>query len=320
MTDQYGDSGQDDQRRYGQGGQPGYDQGGYGQAGGPQGGQPGYGQPGGGQSGYGQPGGQPGYGQGGYGQQGGQPGYGRGGYGQGGGYGQAGGQPGYGQGGYGQQGYGEPAAPYGAGQPAGAPYGQAPYGAPPAGYQSGPVAQPGGYAYGAPAYAGWLTRVGSYIIDWLPSWILIVIGDVLASHGGAGAGIAVVFYLAALGWWIYNRCYQAGRTGQSLGKKATDTRLIGEATGQPIGAGMAFVRDIAHIVDAVICYIGFLFPLWDGKKQTLADKIVHTLVVKNGEGGYPPPPGNAQDYGQQGYGQQGYGQQGYGQQGYGAPR
>jgi len=289
MTDQYGDSGQDDQRRYGQGGQPGY-----------------------GQGGYGQQGGQPGYGQGGYGPQG-------SGYGQAGGYGQPGqqgGQPGYGQGGYGPQGYGQPAAPYGAGQPAGAPYGQAPYGqppygAPPAGYQSGPVAQPGGYAYGAPAYAGWLTRVGSYIIDWLPSWILIVIGDVLAGHGGAGAGIAVVFYLAALGWWIYNRCYQAGRTGQSLGKKATDTRLIGEATGQPIGAGMAFVRDIAHIVDAAICYVGFLFPLWDAKKQTLADKIVHTLVVKNGEGGYPRPV-NAQDYGQQGDAQQDYGQQGYG--------
>ena len=148
--------------------------------------------------------------------------------------------------------------------------------------------------------------MGSYIIDWLPSWILIVIGDMLAIHGGAGGGIAVVFDLAALGWWIYNRCYQAGRTGQSLGKKATDTRLIGEATGQPIGAGMAFVRDIAHIVDAMICYVGFLFPLWDAKKQTLADKIVHTLVVKNGEGGYPPP-GNAQDHGQQAYGQQGYG-------------
>jgi len=258
MTDQYGDSGQDDQRRYGQGG-----------------------------------------------------------------YGQAGGQPGYGQGGYGQQGYGEPAAPYG-GQPAGAPYGQAPYGqapygAPPAGYQSGPVAQPGGYAYGAPAYAAWLTRVGAYIIDALPTWILIVIAGVLASHGGAGGGIGVVFYLAALGWVAYNRWYKAGRTGQSLGKKATDTRLIGEQTGQPIGAGMAFVRDIAHIVDAVICYVGFLFPLWDAKKQTLADKIVHTLVVKNGEGGYPPP-GNGQDYGQQDYGQQDYGQQDYGQQGYGAPR
>jgi len=283
MTDQYGDSGQDDQRRYGQGG-------------------------------YGQAGGQPGYGQGGYGQQGygepaapygGQP------------AGAPSGQAPYGQAPYGQAPYGQ--APYGQAPDGQAPYGQAPFGAPPAGYQSGPVAQPGGYAYGAPAYAAWLTRVGAYIIDALPTWILIVIAGVLASHGGAGGGIGVVFYLAALGWVAYNRWYKAGRTGQSLGKKATDTRLIGEQTGQPIGAGMAFVRDIAHIVDAVICYVGFLFPLWDAKKQTLADKIVHTLVVKNGEGGYPPP-GNGQDYGQQDYGQQDYGQQDYGQQGYGAPR
>jgi hypothetical protein len=42
---------------------------------------------------------------------------------------------------------------------------------------------------------------------------------------------------------------------------------------------MAFVRDLAHIVDSVICYVGFLFPLWDAKKQTLADKIVKTVVV-----------------------------------------
>ena len=48
---------------------------------------------------------------------------------------------------------------------------------------------------------------------------------------------------------------------------------------------MAFVRDIAHIVDAIICYVGFLFPLWDGKKQTLADKMVHTVVLKDGQDG-----------------------------------
>jgi uncharacterized RDD family membrane protein YckC len=56
-------------------------------------------------------------------------------------------------------------------------------------------------------------------------------------------------------------------------------RLVSERTGQPIGAGMAFLRDICHIVDALICYIGFLFPLWDAKRQTLADKIVKTVVV-----------------------------------------
>jgi uncharacterized RDD family membrane protein YckC len=44
---------------------------------------------------------------------------------------------------------------------------------------------------------------------------------------------------------------------------------------------MAFVRDIAHIVDSVICFVGYLFPLWDSKRQTLADKIVGTVVVAN---------------------------------------
>ena len=57
---------------------------------------------------------------------------------------------------------------------------------------------------------------------------------------------------------------------------------------------MAFLRDLAHFVDAVICYVGFLFPLWDSKRQTLADKIVSTVVVRSdavppqGSQGQPP--------------------------------
>ena len=46
------------------------------------------------------------------------------------------------------------------------------------------MAQPGGYAYGAPAYAAWLTRVGAYIIDALPTWVLIIIGGELAGCPG----------------------------------------------------------------------------------------------------------------------------------------
>ena len=56
-------------------------------------------------------------------------------------------------------------------------------------------------------------------------------------------------------------------------------RLVSEETGQPIGMLMAFVRDICHIIDGIICYVGFLFPLWDSKRQTLADKIVKTVVI-----------------------------------------
>ena len=57
-------------------------------------------------------------------------------------------------------------------------------------------------------------------------------------------------------------------------------KLISENTGQPIGPVMAFVRDLAHIVDSIICFVGWFFPLWDSKRQTLADKIMKTVVIQ----------------------------------------
>jgi uncharacterized RDD family membrane protein YckC len=93
------------------------------------------------------------------------------------------------------------------------------------------------------------------------------------------AAIVYLCYLIALGLNIYNRWIQAGRTGQSWGKKALGIKLISEATGQPIGAGMAFGRDIVHLLDFLPCYIGYLWPLWDAKRQTFADKILSTVVV-----------------------------------------
>jgi uncharacterized RDD family membrane protein YckC len=48
--------------------------------------------------------------------------------------------------------------------------------------------------------------------------------------------------------------------------------------GRSIGGGLSFVRQLAHILDG-ICYIGYLWPLWDARKQTFADKIMGTVVV-----------------------------------------
>ena len=124
------------------------------------------------------------------------------------------------------------------------------------------------------AYANWGQRVGAYLIDYVPIFVIELIAAIF--HNLA---ISFLFLLASLGWWIYNRCIQAGRTGQSLGKKTIHLRLLSEKTGEPIGAGMAFARDICHILDSLACYIGWLFPLWDAKRQTFADKIVSTVVI-----------------------------------------
>ena len=70
-----------------------------------------------------------------------------------------------------------------------------------------------------------------------------------------------------------------GRTGYSLGKTAVGIRLVKVSTGQPMGAGLCFVRQLAHYVDSLVCYLGWLWPLWDSRNQTLADKIMNTVVV-----------------------------------------
>ena len=67
--------------------------------------------------------------------------------------------------------------------------------------------------------------------------------------------------------------------GRKPGEAGAPQRLISERTGEPIGGGLAFARDICHILDSLACYIGWLFPLWDAKRQTFADKIVSTVVV-----------------------------------------
>ncbi|MGI9123797.1 MAG: RDD family protein, partial [Mycobacterium sp.] len=57
-------------------------------------------------------------------------------------------------------------------------------------------------------------------------------------------------------------------------------RVVGESTGQPIGFGASVLRQLAHILDS-FCSIGYLWPLWDAKRQTFADKIMHTVCLPN---------------------------------------
>ncbi|RKR89510.1 putative RDD family membrane protein YckC [Micromonospora pisi] len=137
-------------------------------------------------------------------------------------------------------------------------------------------------------FANWITRVGAYLVDSLIAAPFAILAAVLGGPGtDAETGLPTgpgplywVFIVLAIALSGYNRWFQAGKTGQSWGKKALGIRLVDEVSGQPIGAGKAFLRDLAHFIDSIICFIGFLFPLWDSKRQTLADKIVKTVVVK----------------------------------------
>lgn len=192
--------------------------------------------------------------------------------------------------------------PYGQG-----PYGQTPY--PQHAYGQGPYGREPGYgsAYGGPSdgYASWIKRVGGTLIDALLSLLSLIplyIGlGLIAStsttttlpdgtssvdvQGSApGTALLVVGALIAAAFFIWNTFVRQGRTGATLGKSAMGIALIKESTGQPVGAGMAFVRYIVHQFTDGLCFLGYLWPLWDSKRQTWTDKILSQVVVNRPKG------------------------------------
>jgi len=159
----------------------------------------------------------------------------------------------------------------------------------------------GANGYPQSAYAHWGQRVGSYLLDALvplPFYVVSAVGVVLLFTGmrssydavgnevvrleglaWVGIAIAVIGYLGALAFGIWNIVFRQGRTGWSIGKKVMGIRLIRVSDGRPMGAGMCFVRQLAHFFDSLLCYIGYLWPLWDERRQTFADKLLDTVVV-----------------------------------------
>jgi len=186
-------------------------------------------------------------------------------------------------------GYSQPPAPGGAyPEPTGFPPPPPPtggYGQP--GYGSAPGAYPGSSApnlplapVGGAPLADWPKRALGGLIDYIAAGIVISILVSIVSIGSDSLG-QVVRALLGLAWGYLYLGYKSGTTGITIGRSIAKTKLISEATGQPIGAAMGILRQFAHIIDGIICGIGWLFPLWDSKKQTIADKLVKTVVIDN---------------------------------------
>ncbi|MDH6120602.1 RDD family protein [Kitasatospora sp. GAS204B] len=204
--------------------------------------------------------------------------------------------------------------PYGQQPPA---YGYPQQGAPNYGYPQQDAA-PYGYApAGPPVVASWGARVGGYIIDSLVIFvpfticyfigIAMVVGSVAsgvpnctfptdpsdtsapvctpatttASTGLSGGGVAIILVGAVLtlGLLIW-QLVREGSTGQTIGKRAVGIKLVREIDGRPLGFGMAFVRKLAHVLDNLLCGLGYLWPLWDDKGQCFADKVTNSLVIR----------------------------------------
>ncbi|HET6968762.1 MAG TPA: RDD family protein [Ornithinibacter sp.] len=101
------------------------------------------------------------------------------------------------------------------------------------------------------------------------------------NEGAIATGVVLMVLggLITLAITVWNRIFRMGRTGQSVGKSAMGLKLVDDKTGQPIGAGMCFLREIVAGIVNQVFYLSYLWMLWDTDKVTLADKAVHSTVV-----------------------------------------
>jgi len=127
----------------------------------------------------------------------------------------------------------------------------------------------------AGALADWSTRAGGYLLDVALVIAAMIPFFVLSLVAGA---FEVLAFFAWIGVLVYF-AMQVGQTGQSPGMRVVGVKCVHQQTGQPIGGGLGVVRLLATYLNSLILYIGWLFPLWDAQRQTLADKVLNTIVI-----------------------------------------
>ena len=142
---------------------------------------------------------------------------------------------------------------------------------------------PQGQVPAAVPFASWGQRVLATLIDSVVIFalfiVLAIIGAILSGVSNALGGLFLFLAYIALIAIAFYFAYLTGKVGQSPGKKVIGIQVVHANTGQFIGGGMGIVRNLAHIIDQLICYIGYFLPLFDAKKQTIADKVMTTVVI-----------------------------------------
>jgi uncharacterized RDD family membrane protein YckC len=154
--------------------------------------------------------------------------------------------------------------------------------------------------------AGWSVRAWAFMIDLVPLLVLltaVTAGAVLleedaddaralASVLGWGLGLPLLLL-----WNALPMARKGARNGQTFGKQLMGIRVVRES-GELIGYGSAFLREgvgrllLLWPTGGLYALVDCSWPLWDGGRQCLHDKVSETRVVliEPVQRGHWPPP------------------------------
>ncbi len=164
------------------------------------------------------------------------------------------------------------------------------FGQVPNGYPAPPSYPVTPYGLSLPSYARWGQRAKASLLDiFLPMFAVSLVLNIFWPVDPTVGGSTLLYNLA--GWTLlgFIHGFTSGNTGRSWGRSWAGTKLVGE-DGKPIGFGKTVAHYTLHAFDSMFLLIGFLWPLWDPKRQTLiSDKALKTyVVIDKPEHPFPP--------------------------------
>jgi uncharacterized RDD family membrane protein YckC len=144
--------------------------------------------------------------------------------------------------------------------------------------------------------AEYMQRVGAAVVDFFVRLAIVLAFTLLGAIAYAGGqsvgevGIIVGLVIgAALASFVYAPYMIVKTGGQTLGHKATSTRIVME-DGSRLSGGRAFVREVlvknllfegaGGFLFAVPTIVNYVWPLFDDRNQALHDKLCATRVVE----------------------------------------
>ena len=121
-------------------------------------------------------------------------------------------------------------------------------------------------------YAGFGERLMAMIIDGL---ILAAVGIAIRGVGLSNFYEKIDVFVGA----VYIIYFWVNRGGATIGKNVMKIKVV-TTEGKPVNYQKAIIRYLGYIVSGLPVFLGFLWVLWDDKKQGFHDKIAGTVVVK----------------------------------------
>lgn len=128
--------------------------------------------------------------------------------------------------------------------------------------------------------ARWHIRAAAFVVDVLPGVAVaatMALVSMTVELGGPWWWLCILVLATVILLTLINRIVWPANRGWSLGRAFMGITVVRQG-GASAGLMRLLVRDLAHLLDTISVFVGWLWPLWDPRRRTFADLLARTEV------------------------------------------